>query len=139
MRGIAVRIFRKFDPSLNEHIHHITAKRAEAKADMTGNADDIKTAGDLAAKALEEKSKSESVIHESREAMFAAARAQSALLSCAYQAVMQGDARHFDGESTGVWRVCVGGGRCRETLGLLDKFYYTRETHGTTVVSLESL
>lgn len=78
------------------------AKRAEAKADMTGNANDIKTAGDLAAKALEEKGSSEGVMQESREAILAAARAQSAMLSCAYQAVMQGDARHFDGESA-VW------------------------------------
>jgi len=37
-------------------------------------------------------------MQESREATLAVARAQSAMLSCAYQAVMQGDARHFDGK-----------------------------------------
>ena len=72
------------------------AKRAEAKADMTGDAEDIKVAGELAGKAMEAKKKSETFMEESLKASDAAARAESAKLSAAYQAVMQGDARHFE-------------------------------------------
>ena len=72
------------------------AKRAEAKADMTGNAEDIKVAGELAGKAMEKKKTSETFMEASLKASDAAARAESAKLSAAYQAVMQGDARHFE-------------------------------------------
>jgi len=72
------------------------AKKAEAQADLSGLADDIKVATDLAGGAMSESTASEKAIEEARAAKIEVARLQSTILSMSYCAVMQGDARHFE-------------------------------------------
>jgi hypothetical protein len=72
------------------------AKKAEAQADLSGLADDIKVATDLAGGAMSESTASEKAIEEARTAKIEVVRLQSTILSISYCAVMQGDARHFE-------------------------------------------
>ena len=72
------------------------AKKAEAQADLSGLADDIKMATDLAGSAMSESTVSEKAIEEARTVKIEVLRLQSTILSISYCAVMQGDARHFE-------------------------------------------
>jgi len=72
------------------------AKRAEAQADQTGLPEDIKVATELAATAMREKTASETAMEAALSSRTLTARAETATQSLRYQAVMQGDARHFE-------------------------------------------
>jgi len=57
------------------------AKKAEAQADLSGLADDIKVATDLAGGAMSESTASEKAIEEARIAKIEVAKLQSTILS----------------------------------------------------------
>ena len=72
------------------------AKRAEAQADQTGLPEDIKVATATATTAMNEKTVSETAMETALSSRTLRARAETAMQSLRYQAVMQGDARHYE-------------------------------------------
>jgi hypothetical protein len=72
------------------------ANKAETQADLSGLADDIKVATDLAGSAMSERKDREKAIEEARTIKIEVARLQSSILSISYCAIMQDDARHFE-------------------------------------------
>jgi hypothetical protein len=101
------------------------AKRAEAQADQTGLPEDIKVATELAATAMHEKTASETAMATALSSRTLSACAETATQSLRYQAVMQGDARHFE-------EACK---KDQEILKRLDATLLTAQAFPPTLIS----